>query len=103
LIPFRERRNISSGGFMTRIAASKLRSETVRRMAKRGRRIVLQSRGKDVAVLVPIDQLRRLEDALEEMQDQIDADEAVKILAEMEAKGEKAIPWEQVQKELGLK
>ncbi len=88
---------------MTRIAASKLRSETVRRMAKRGRRIVLQSRGKDVAVLVPIDQLRRLEDALEEMQDQIDADEAVKILAEMEAKGEKAIPWEQVQKELGLK
>jgi len=88
---------------MTRIAASKLRSEALRRMAKRGGRIVLQSHGKDVAVVVPIEQLRRMEEALEEMQDIVDAKEAEKILAEMEASGEKPIPYEQVRKELGLK
>ena len=41
--------------------------------------------------------------ALERMEDEIDAREANKALAEMKRKGLKPIPWEQVKAELGLR
>jgi len=91
---------------MTRIAVGKAREhfgDTLDRVTSKGDRVILQRRGKDVAVLVSIEEMRRLEEILEELQDQLDAAEAVRIIAEMEAKGEKPIPYEKIRKELGLK
>jgi len=87
---------------MTRIAASKVRedfSETVNQVAYAGERIILHRRGKDIAALVPMEDLA----LIEKIEDLIDIEEAEKILADMEAAGEKPIPWKQVKKELGLK
>lgn len=81
---------------MTRISASKARdefSDALNRVAYKGERIVLRRRGKDVAVLVPIEDLK----LLEEIEDRIDAEEAKKALRE---KG--GLPWTKLKKELGL-
>ena len=86
---------------MTRMAASKARqdfSETLNQVAYKGKRILLHRRGKDVAALVPVEDLA----LIEKIEDRIDLEEAEKILADLEEKGEKPIPWEQVKKNLGL-
>ena len=54
---------------------------------------------KPYAVLVPVDD----EKTLEAIEDVIDARAAERALREMKRKGEKAIPYEQVRKELGLR
>jgi prevent-host-death family protein len=84
-----------------RIAAREARihlAEILNRVAYRGERIVLHRRGKDAAALVPVEDLR----LLEQIEDRIDADDARKVLSEMEAKGEEPVPYEQVRRELGL-
>lgn len=81
---------------MPRIPATKVRqafSEALDRVAHRGERITLQRRGKDVAALVPIEDLR----AIEAIEDKIDRE------ATRKARKEKSIPYERVRKELGLK
>jgi prevent-host-death family protein len=81
---------------MTRLSASKARdefSDALNRVAYKGERIVLRRRGKDIAVLVPLDDLK----LLEEIEDRIDAEEAKKTLRE---KG--GIEWKKLKKELGL-
>ena len=86
---------------MTRIAASALRtnlSDTVNRVAYRGERLVLERRGKPVAVLVPIEDLA----LLEELEDRRDAEQGARVLREMRKKGAKPIPWAIVKRELGL-
>ena len=80
---------------MTRMAAGALRknlSDSLNRVAYRRERIILQRRGKNVAALVPVDDLK----LLEELEDKRDAEDARKALAEMKAKREKPIPWEKV-------
>ena len=87
---------------MTRMAAGALRknlSDSLNRVAYRRERIILQRRGKNVAALVPVDDLK----LLEELEDKRDAEDARKALAEMKAKREKPIPWEKVKQELGIK
>lgn len=81
---------------MTRISATKARdefSDALNRVAYRGERIVLRRRGKDVAVLVPIEDLK----LLEEIEDRIDVEDAKKALRERGG-----IPWTKLKKELGL-
>ncbi|MBI5576434.1 MAG: type II toxin-antitoxin system prevent-host-death family antitoxin [Deltaproteobacteria bacterium] len=81
---------------MTRMSASKVRdefSDALNRVAYKGERIVLRRRGKDVAVLVPVEDL----ELLEEIEDRIDIEAAKKALKE---KG--GISWKQLKKELGL-
>ena len=81
---------------MTRMSASKARdefSDALNRVAYKGERIVLRRRGKDVAVLVPVEDLK----LLEEIEDRIDIEAAKKALKE---KG--GIPWTKLKKELGL-
>jgi PHD/YefM family antitoxin component YafN of YafNO toxin-antitoxin module len=74
-------------------------SATLRRVhIERERILILDGRGKGVAALVSVEDLA----ALEAMEDRIDAEAAEKALAEMEAKGEKPIPWETVKARLGL-
>ncbi len=72
--------------------------KTLRRVTRDGERIVLSERGREVAALVSIDDVA----LLEELEDRLDAEAAEKALAEMEAKGEKPIPWEKVKQRLGL-
>ena len=87
---------------MTRLAASKARDEfadTLNRVAYRGERIVLRRRGRDLAAIVPIEDLA----LIEKLEDEADVREARKALAEMKRKGEKPIPYETVRKRLGLK
>ena len=60
---------------MTRTTASKARgkfSEVLNRVAKKRERIIVQRRGKEVAALVPVEDLA----LLEEMEDRRDAKEA---------------------------
>jgi len=86
---------------MTRLAASKAREEfadTLNRVAYKGERIVLRRRGKDVAVLVPVEDLA----LIEEIEDEIDVREARRILAGMKRNKKKPIPLAKLKRELGL-
>lgn len=84
---------------MTRLNTSKVRNEfgkVLRRVARRGDRIVLHRRGKDVAALVPLEDY----DLLEKLEDRFDLEEARAALKETKTKG--TIPWEKIKAELGL-
>lgn len=87
---------------MTRLAASQVReafSDTLNRVAYRGERIVLRRRGRDLAAIVPISDLR----LIEKTEDDIDRRAARQALSEMKRKGLKPVPYDEVRKRLGLK
>lgn len=87
---------------MPRIAASSLRtnlSDTVNRVAYRGERLVLERRGKPVAVLVPVEDLALLE-AIEDRQD---AEEGARVLRELREGRTTTIPAAEVKRLLGIK
>ncbi|MGO9093170.1 MAG: type II toxin-antitoxin system Phd/YefM family antitoxin [bacterium] len=71
-------------------------SDLVNRSAYGKERVVLTRRGKGVAAVVPIEDLR----LLEAMEDRLDLEDIEKALAN--PKNKKAIPWNKVKKELGL-
>ena len=71
-------------------------AETLNRVRYKGERIVLHRRGKDVAALVPVEDLELLED----LEDRIDLEDAREALREARKKG--TIPWKDVKKKLGL-
>jgi len=86
---------------MTRLAVGKIRqefAETVNRVAYGRERIVLRRRGKDLAALIPFEDLV----LLEELEDRLDLAEAEEILAKAKANREKPIPWAKAKKHLGL-
>lgn len=86
---------------MPSIAASALRthfSETVNRVAQDGERLVLERRGKPVAVLVPVEDLA----LLEELEDRQDYEEGMKALIAVQEGREKTIPLEEVKRSIGL-
>lgn len=83
---------------MTRLAASKARddfADTLNRVAYGGERIVPRRRGKDVAALVPIEDLA----LIEKLEDAIDVREAKRVLAEMKRKGQKSAPYDRGRRE----
>ncbi|HYN02581.1 MAG TPA: type II toxin-antitoxin system Phd/YefM family antitoxin [Vicinamibacteria bacterium] len=87
---------------MTKLAASQARdafSDTLNRVAYGGERIVLRRRGKDLAAIVPIEDLK----LIQRTEDEIDQREAKKALSDMKRRGLKPIPYEQVRKRLGLR
>jgi prevent-host-death family protein len=87
---------------MTRIAATAVRdnlSDTLNRVAYQHERIVLRRHGKDVAAIVPIEDLA----VLEKLEDEIDIRAARKALTEMKRTGAKPVPLDKVRKNLGLK
>jgi prevent-host-death family protein len=84
---------------MGHLPASKARegfSDTINRVAFGKERVVLRRRGKDVAAVVPIDDLR----LLEELEDRIDLVDARAALAETRKKGAK--PLDAILKDLGF-
>jgi prevent-host-death family protein len=85
---------------MTRVAASKVRddfSDTLNRVAYQHERIVLRRHGKDLAAIVPVEDL----ELLEAVEDRIDLAAARKALADARRKGAKPISWEKARKTLG--
>jgi prevent-host-death family protein len=68
-------------------------ADQVNRIAYTGERVILRRRGKPVAALVPVKDLR----LLEAMEDRIDLEAARKALEDPSS-----IPWEKVKAELGL-
>jgi len=75
---------------MAHLPASKARegfSDTINRVAFGKERVVLRRRGKEVAALVPMDDLRLLED----LEDRIDLADARAALAETKKKGAKSL------------
>lgn len=86
---------------MVRLTVTKARedlAEMVNRVAYGHERIVLERRGKNLAALVPIEDL----DLLEMFEDKIDLEAAKRAIAQAKAKGEKPVPWKTVKKNLGL-
>ena len=84
---------------MAHVPASKARqgfSDTLNRVAFGKERVVLRRRGKDIAAMVPIDDLR----LLEELEDRIDLADAHAALAETKKRGAKSL--DVILKDLGL-
>jgi len=80
---------------MTANGARKGFSETLDRVAFEGERIILQRRGKDMAVLIPIEDLA----LLEQIEDSLDAADAAYRLSDP---NEVPVSYESVRNELGL-
>ena len=86
---------------MARLAVSKACedfSATLSRVAEKGERIVLHRDGKNIAALIPVEDLT----FLEELEDRLDAEEFRAAKEEWEREGRKTIPWEKVKADLGL-
>ena len=71
-------------------------ADTLNRVSYSKERVVIRRHGKDIAAVVPIEDLQ----FLEELENQLDLQEVLKALKESE--GKKNIPWEKVKKELDL-
>jgi antitoxin Phd len=70
-------------------------ASTINKVAYENERIILDRRGKEVAAIISIEDLK----LLEKIEDYIDIHEAERLLADPM---EKPIPYEQVRKELGF-
>jgi prevent-host-death family protein len=77
-------------------AARKQISEVINRAAFGKERMILTRRGKEVAAVVPIEDVK----VLEALEDRMDLEEARSALAQ--AKGKRTVPWTKLKKELGL-
>lgn len=83
---------------MSRINTTDIRkelSDTLNRVAYKGERIVLHRRGKDVACLIPMEDLN----LLEALEDQLDVEEVKRRLADPK---EVPVSYKKARKELGL-
>jgi prevent-host-death family protein len=87
---------------MTRLNVSKAREEfpeVVNRAAYGKERTIVSRRGKDLAAVIPIEDLRLLERLIQEEMDRIDLEDAKAALEEAEEKG--TIPLRDLVLELG--
>jgi prevent-host-death family protein len=92
---------VPANGRIQKIKTTKAREEfgsVVDRVAYSKRPVLLERRGKPLAVIVPLEDYRMLEILLEEEEDRIDIRESRKALREIA----KATPYEEFRKELGL-
>ncbi|MGH2560069.1 MAG: type II toxin-antitoxin system Phd/YefM family antitoxin [Thermomicrobiales bacterium] len=71
-------------------------SDVVNRAAFGGERVILTRRGKELAAIVPIEDVRWME----ELEDRIDIEEARAALADVREHG--TISWEEIKAEHGL-
>lgn len=88
---------------MTRLNVSKVREEfpdVVNRAAYGNERTVISRRGKDLAAVIPMEDLRLLERLAQQEMDRLDIEDARAALKEAEEKG--TISLEEAKKRLGL-
>jgi len=85
-----------SGSIDTSVARDGL-SDTLNRVSYGKERIVIRRHGKEIAALVPMEDLA----FLEELEDRMDLEEARAALVQAEVEG--TVPWENIKKDLGLK
>jgi prevent-host-death family protein len=81
---------------MRRISASDARkefAEIVNRVAYGKERVVIGRRGKELAAVVPIADLRRLERLVDDLEDRVDAAAALEVEAD---KRDRSDPWDKV-------
>jgi prevent-host-death family protein len=71
-------------------------SDTINRVHYKGERIVLKRHGKELAAIIPIQDLR----FLEELEDRLDLEEVRQARKEIKRKG--TIPWEKIKSDLAL-
>jgi prevent-host-death family protein len=76
--------------------AKKQLGQILARTARTKRRVVVTSRGKDMAAVVPIEDVQ----LLEEIEDRLDLDEARAALASVKRDG--AVTWKRIKRDLGL-
>jgi prevent-host-death family protein len=90
----------SDGGFlMIRKGVTEVRSslsDALNRAAYAGERVVVHRHGKDIAAVVPIEDLR----LLQELEDRFDLEDARAALKETKKKG--TISWKKIKTDLGL-
>ncbi len=87
---------------MTRLAAQNVQenfSDTLDRVVDKRERIILHRQGKNVAALVPVEDLA----LLEELEDQRDLEDFRAAKEEWEREGQQTTPLDEVVKELGIK
>ena len=84
-----------SGSIDTSVARDSL-ADTLNRVSYSKERIVIRRHGKDLAALVPMEDLI----FLEALEDRLDLEEARGALVEAGEKG--TIPWEKVKRDLGI-
>ena len=73
-------------------------AEVLNRAEYQGERIIIHRRGKDVAAIVPLEDLKLLERLIEEVEDRLDVEAARVSMAE----SEDCIPYADVRRRLGL-
>jgi prevent-host-death family protein len=91
-----------AGKQLTTTEAREQFADIVERAQFKKERIVISKRGREAVAVISVEDLRLLE-ALEAQEDKEDIEAAEAALAEMHAKGEKPIPWEEALASLGLK
>lgn len=85
---------------MVRVPTSKARkdlAELLNLAAYRGQRIVLNRNGKDVAAIVSLDDL----DRLEAFEDRLDYEAGERALTRMKSRRQKPVPWDRVKQPPG--
>ncbi len=73
-------------------------AEILNRAESQGERIIIHRRGKDAAVLIPLEDLKLLERLIEDAEDRLDIEAARTSLAESDDR----IPYSTVRRRLGL-
>lgn len=87
---------------MVRIPTSQVRqelSEILNRVAYQGERVVLKRNGRDVAAIISLDDLKRLET----IEDRIDYESGEKALKQMKSRRQKPVAWERVKRKLKIR
>ena len=85
------------------ITASEARdefAEVINRVAYGGERVVIRRREKELAAVIPMEDLRLLERLIEQEEDRIDVEEAEEIMAAIERGEEEVIPLDQAMREI---
>ena len=85
---------------MTALEAQQDFAATLSRVTTAGKRVILSQDGKEVAAVISIEDFRWLEQRIEDLEDQVDLEEAQRIL--VETAPEDYISYDQVRKELQL-
>jgi len=80
--------------------AKRALTTVINRVSLRHTPIIFESRGKDLAALISMEQFRVLEKTLEALEDRIDLEEAERALDDPE--NQRRIPWEDLKRELAL-